>query len=337
MGSVRLARARGSLRAGIAVALVTAGTCAAAAEAKVGSAPGPAPRSDAVMAGFSDGVVLFGGRGSTGALDDMWIWGHSGWARVEPPTGPSALVWPSARSSAVMTRDDDALVLFGGENASGHLGDTWLWKGGGWVMAQPDAVALIPARAEAAMAPAPEGGALLYGGRNVAGALHDTWRWTGSAWLQVDLEPGLYVPPRRWGHGMASRRDDVVLFGGCAALGCKNDLWIWKGAAWNDISPINSTPPARRRDHVMSLVRPGGDVLVFGGVEGTTLYGDTWTLSGSNWTPLAADQEAPPARTGAAAAMLPGGEGVIVFGGQGAKGLLADTWIWNGTSWRKVK
>jgi hypothetical protein len=57
--------------------------------------PGPGARWAHTMATLNDIVVLFGGNGNDGDLDDTWTWNGTQWAQ-QTATGPSA------RSSAVM-------------------------------------------------------------------------------------------------------------------------------------------------------------------------------------------------------------------------------------------
>ena len=71
-------------------------------------------------------VVLFGGFGGGGDLNDTWLWNGTTWAQVSPANSPSS------RSAHAMVYDaaHGQVVLFGGLVGAGtRLGDTWLWDG----------------------------------------------------------------------------------------------------------------------------------------------------------------------------------------------------------------
>jgi pyruvate/2-oxoacid:ferredoxin oxidoreductase beta subunit len=78
-------------------------------------------------------VVLFGGVGYSGTLNDTWVWDGTNWVEKTPTTRPSgryghAMAYDAARGQ---------VVLFGGHDASGPLSDTWVWDGTNWVQKFP--------------------------------------------------------------------------------------------------------------------------------------------------------------------------------------------------------
>lgn len=95
------------------------------------SAHTPPDRTDAAACwdGTRNAVLLFGGTGATGLLDDMWLWNGSDWTEVTPALRPSprsypALAWDAARSR---------VLLHGGFDAHERdLADTWEWDGNAW-------------------------------------------------------------------------------------------------------------------------------------------------------------------------------------------------------------
>ena len=78
--------------------------------------------------------------------------------------------------------------------------------------------------------------------------------------------------------------------------------------------------------------------LLFGGVLGQfpnySDQGDTWQLSGEQWSQLSVS--GPSAREGAAMLYDQASNNIVLFGGKNSLGNLNDTWIWNGTSWAQV-
>jgi hypothetical protein len=104
--------------------------------------------------------------------------------------------------------------------------------------------------------------------------------------------------------------------------------------------------------HQISITRPPGrawpsfaydpahqDLVLFGGDNGTTVFGDTWTRQFGAWT-RRHPANSPSPRTGAALVydaatgqlLLFGGSTLIGTGG----GFLGDTWTWTGTTWRRL-
>ena len=77
-----------------------------------------------------------------------------------------------------------------------------------------------------------------------------------------------------------------------------------------------------------------GHVVVYGGLDDTTNYNDTWILSGGSWTLSGA--AGPGARDGAPMVYDPATGNDVLFGGSGPGGYLGDTEIWNGSSWTRV-
>ena len=82
-------------------------------------------------------VLLFGGWDGM-FLGDFWALRDTGggvwdWVQLMPAT------LPSARSEHTMCYDSvrDRTVLFGGEDASGRVNDTWEWDGSDWILRSP--------------------------------------------------------------------------------------------------------------------------------------------------------------------------------------------------------
>jgi hypothetical protein len=187
----------------------------------------PSPRRDGAIAydDHRDRVVLFGGL-SAEPLDDMWEWDDttSSWTRVE-------VVTPNpARSCHVLGYDPirGYLVLFGGNDGSKDLGDTWLYHPEtGWeqYLGQPP-----PARCDAAMTwSSARRRLVMFGGRNAGALQHDTWEWTGFAWEQVPADG----PLGRSAHTLAATASGVIMIGG---RGVGEEVWelTWDSSVAED-------------------------------------------------------------------------------------------------------
>ena len=82
---------------------------------------------------------------------------------------------------------------------------------------------------------------------------------------------------------------------------------------------------------------PRHELVLFGGDQAGTVFGGTWTRTGTIWTKRH-PARSPSARTGAAVAWDPATGQLLLFGGSTRPGtdggFLGDTWSWNGTTWR---
>jgi hypothetical protein len=160
-------------------------------------------------------IVLFGGWGFSGELNDTWEWDGTEWIQVGD-TGPSPREGHSMSFDVVRQR----VVLFGGAlyPAGTLFNDTWEWDGKDWT----EVADMGPvSRCNAAMVPMGTQTVLFGGylGNSFAG---DTWEWNELRWTQrQDIGP-----EQRCCHAMAhdSTRDRVVLFGGYGT-GALGDTW----------------------------------------------------------------------------------------------------------------
>lgn len=182
----------------------------------------PSPRADASLAYFAefDSLILFGGRGPDGLLNDTWSWGGEGWSLVPTP------VSPSPRSGHAMAYDPGRhiIVLYGGATADGPNNETWTFDGKEW--------SLFTYRG-----PSPRSGQAMFfdEGREcvvlVGGLPQDpdvpvaeTWEWTGSNWRLI--ESGGPTPRIGAKAAYDAQRGLAVLFGGVGpAANLLNDTW----------------------------------------------------------------------------------------------------------------
>ncbi len=89
----------------------------------------PAARAGASMAydTATSQLVLFGGDGANGLLDDTWTFTGSAWSEASPATSPSVLGY----SAMAYDPTSSQLVLFNGLSGE-DLGSTWSWTGSNW-------------------------------------------------------------------------------------------------------------------------------------------------------------------------------------------------------------
>jgi hypothetical protein len=166
---------------------------------------------------LSKRVILFGA--SERGEAQTWAWTGERWQLLSPAVSPSG-------RTAVSFAFDSAtgqLLLFGGAQTFGPVGETWTWNGSTWQQIVPN---LSPSpRLGAAMGPnGVTPGLVLYGGSDFSHPHTDTWIWDGRRWTQAD--PG-HVPLS--GLGGVSVATDA----GLEMIGRTNaEVWRWSGKDW---------------------------------------------------------------------------------------------------------
>ena len=110
-------------------------------------------------------VILFGGQGASGFLNDTGQWDGSTWTQLASPISPPALY------GFALATLNTTVVLFGGFDTTGgfqETHDTWALTGGIWTQLTP--MTYPPARSFGAMAGV-GGEIVLFGGASH----NDTW------------------------------------------------------------------------------------------------------------------------------------------------------------------
>ena len=147
------------------------------------------------------------------------------------------------------------------------------------------------------------------------------------------------APMSRNGQAMAPfsvfRRHVAILYGGQWNLDFFADTWLWDGSNWTLLSPANN--PGLLSQHAMAYDQLHGQIVLFGGVSGTTFEytNQTWVFDGTNWQQMH-PAVSPPARYGHAMAYDPVHHNVVLFGGYGDYGEANDTWTWDGANWTQA-
>jgi len=327
----------------VAAMSVAAATLSSSAEAQCDGVwvqrnppePSPTPRSHHAMAfdAARGVVVLFGGTGPKGFLDDTWEWDGSVWTEVTPPAGPDSSPTPRFGHAMVYDPIRHRIVLFGGIDGP-YRADTWEWDGAQWI---PVATTSASERAYHGMAYDIVGARtiLLDGFHNQSGAIDDMWEWDEAmaVWNPIGgLRPGVRA---NFGMTHCSATGTVFAVGGSAPGGqARNDVWEWNGVAWNNIEPQPpGVAPEARLMHVLVDSPPCQGVLLFGGTsQSASRHGDLWLWNGTAWSQLDPGSPSPVARNRSAAAFDSARGRVVLFGGSademGVDVDLGDTWEW---------
>ena len=241
-------------------------------------AQSPAPRQGELLVyDVRDGyLLLFGGQGAAGMLNDSWKFAGGAWSPISG-AGPS----PSARAFAQATYDPTlGVVLFGGRDGAGTLlDDTWSFAGGVWTNLS-DRYALAPvARASGGLAFDPSDGVtVLFGGVNSAGAyLGDTWALSSTGWANLTSVAGTAPLPRANATLTSDPgRSSAVLVGGWNGVALP-DTWAFSNDSWQPITANLTNSPGARYGAVAAYYSEGGYLLLFGGITAGGRY-NTWLL-----------------------------------------------------------
>jgi hypothetical protein len=280
-----------------------------------------------------EALVLFGGYGPSGLLNDTWEFDGTSWQRKVTTLAPQK------RAGALMVYDAKRRVnvLFGGNVTSRQqwFNDTWEWDGNRWLR-RPTPSAPSPRTPAAFVYDEARKVCLLFGGGNCSRAsgkfLGDTWIFDGTRWR--GFKPTASPAPRN-SAAMTydTRRNVVVLFGGYDGRQ-RNDLWEWNGRSWTERMPRRSDRwPQGTSGHAMAYDRDRGVVVLFGGYR----RGDAWEWNGDAWK-AAQDSwgKGPTARYAMSACYTP--QGILVFGGvQPDATYLDELWARDRYGWRQIQ
>jgi hypothetical protein len=197
----------------------------------------------------------------------MWGWDGATWAKFQVST-------PPARAIHTMVYDvrRRRMVLFGGRDNSGRMGDTWEWDGAAWTEVTP-AISPSPRESSVMAYDHARGRVVLFGGYG-NGVLADTWEWDGATWTNPSPAQS---PPARDSATMVydPLRRVVVLFSGSNAVAAFKDTWEWNGSTWSEQAP--ALAPVGRLWAAMTYDFVRRSTLLFSGTpDEVTPEGDIW-------------------------------------------------------------
>lgn len=134
-------------------------------------------------------LLLFGGLGESPdpgqpqtVFNDTWIWDGKAWKQASGGPAPR----PRFGHALAFDRRSGVVLLYGGRDITGPIGDMWEWDGQRWTeialrgatpgLRSNHAMTYDPARHRT----------ILYGGDNEQPrTLNDTWEWDGASWRRV--------------------------------------------------------------------------------------------------------------------------------------------------------
>ncbi|HEV2448841.1 MAG TPA: kelch repeat-containing protein [Thermoplasmata archaeon] len=251
---------------------------------------------------------------------------------------------PRTNASAAYDPDDNLLLLYGGENGTAVLSDTWEFASGAWT----ELSSVSP--------PGPRWGAglaydaamdyfVLFGGNNSTGIAARTWLFAAGHW-SLDMASGQPKPRQFPAMAYDPAASAVVLFSGAEAGGPSGQVWWLSKGNWTpNTLGGTGTPPNRAGAaffwYQNASTPANSGLVLFGGYSTAPglnkLYRDTWIYTNQSgkfdWTELSANSP-PPARYDAAVSLDPAAGATLMFGGFGAgAAALGDAWTYNASGW----
>ncbi|MFH0793310.1 MAG: kelch repeat-containing protein, partial [bacterium] len=233
------------------------------------SSPSPSAREGHLMT-LHDGlnkIVLFGGYDGVGFLSGTWLLDGGGWSFLNQisPSPPSARAYAGAAYDEVRSR----IVMFGGKDSGGAIGETWVFTSAEeWNQLSP--TVSPSARHSSAMAWMESlDTVVLFGGIDGSGnVLGDTWFFDSDAGIWI-RHISSAVPPPRYAASMAydGFRKRVTLFGGLNdGHQPLSDIWEFDGTDWYEV--LRSEALSARAGHQV-VFNPSLDrMILFGGASG---------------------------------------------------------------------
>jgi N-acetylneuraminic acid mutarotase len=271
-------------------------------------------------------VVVFGGTGTGDRyFRDTWLFDPLTATWSAPEVAPR----PTARQAASMAYDPATkrVILFGGENGSRVLGDTWAFDPAANTWTQLHSSTSPPARCSQSMVyDATSSTIILFGGTDWdLRAFSDTWAFDSAAGTWTELHPA-HSPGARDSFAMAATPSGtIVLFGGetwsegaepiPTALA---DTWTFDSSK-QDWAWVSTSTAPKARDSASLLWSPNtARMLLFGGevyAQGVS-FGDMWAFDPAAGTWTAVETAAsPPYRDCHAMVDTGTPAGMILFGG----------------------
>jgi N-acetylneuraminic acid mutarotase len=200
-----------------------------------------------VLVPFGNRLIIFGGFGNTGQLDDTYQLDNSYvWQLLLPRT-----YVPHARSFHTATYDPfyKRVIIFGGQSSK-YLDGLWAFS--------PDSTKWDSVATTTSLQPegrylgstvtTQDNQIILFGGRTASGDTNDVWQFSiaRKKWTQYTVTEEQPAP--REGHAAIYRpdEDDMVIFGGKGAISY-NDLWSFS----RPVTSVERESPPLPEDFVL--------------------------------------------------------------------------------------
>lgn len=290
--------------------------------------------------GGPSSVILFGGIGDNGFMNDTWLWdgNSSTWTKVFDDTAsPSpSTSQPSQRSGYGFAYNSitQQFIVFGGYDNNGNLNDTWIFSPSPPTWSQIQSTVSPAARCYSSMVyDSRNNMCVMFGGVTDYGSIFgDTWIFDCATNQWSEVTPAT-SPSARIGHNIVydSSNGSVLLFGGTEQINFYSDVWIWDGITWTDVTPVSGPTPSERSFSMMAYSTVQDRFILFGGYTDSGPSAETWSFNNStkSWTFLGDGLGGIPAIGGGQLQEDTTTGSLILFG-------INSGWSWNGTTWTQL-
>ena len=168
--------------------------------------------------------------------------------------------------------------------------------------------------------------------------LNDLWIYAGAGGSRPTWTPapiGTSKPGPRGNLGWSCSNDQCIAVGGTNGGSSLKETWIYAAGSWSQVNCRRFTCPPARVLPALAYDPILGVHVLFGGEANNDGLDDTYTFAAGKWT-RQTPAVTPGARSGAAAAYVPG-RGVVLLGGMKAyAAVLCDMHVWTGTTWESI-
>jgi hypothetical protein len=293
-----------------------------------------------------DRMLVFGGTtaapfyDSPNEVSSLALAGAPAWTEAMPGAQSPAGRWDHA---AIYDPVRDRMFVLGGatwayDGSLNPTNDTWQapFSGtSGWSVHAPNGTPPQDRYGHTAIYDPVRDRVVIFGGKaDFSDSFNDTWGLSLADPLTWSpITPGA-MPTSRWDHAAIYDpiRDRMLIFGGYYVHGhfplrSLSALSLGGSPAWTSLSPAGG--PSARQGLSAIYDPPRDRMVVFGGMNGSTRFGDVWALSLSGepvWTSLTPPGPAPAPRNGHSAIYDPVRDRMVVFGGSDGTSALGDIW-----------
>lgn len=291
--------------------------------------PAPEPRRNGVGVYDPVGrrVVIFGGIGASGHLNDAWAFDllMLSWSRLETRGAPPQ---PRLGHDAVYDSQARRMIVWAGQDDRSFFNDVWALELSSLTWTELSPASRPQARyGSASVFDPPERRLVTFAGfTDLSRRFQDTQAFDLDTNSWEDLTPAGEKPEVRClltaAYDAAGRR--MIIYGGQRS-GPLADIWAFDlgSRSWTSL-----TPPERPdgRFFASSFLDREGRFHVFGGQTATGDVGETWAfdLAAGRWNRL--EIPGPPPRNGMLTAYVEDEDRFFVFGGVTGGRLYGDVW-----------
>eukprot|EP00755_Sulcionema_specki_P037508 Sspe_Gene.109082::Locus_88474_Transcript_2_2_Confidence_0.750_Length_1043::g.109082::m.109082 len=262
-------------------------------------------------------VVVFGGWAGMQASFSNKVWEYDvvpkKWAELAPSGGDGPC--PRYAHGAAMVNGD--MVVYGGYDGKGVLGDTWKLDLGAMAWSRVEVAGDSPAPRRGAVMVSTGGGAFMFGGMDGQQRLDELWELSVDSegmWKWESIQQSAPWPSARDAASLTYHNGTLTLFGGYSSHH-SNDLYTWtREGGWVKVHLTSSPPP--RSHHTMAYVvppeKPPFYVVGLGfGADGER--SDLLEITGGNWEVRTPSGDPVPRRACHTSCLV--GCMLVVFGG----------------------